>query len=523
MKFPIGCADFKKIRERKYYYVDKTALINQLIDEGERYFLSRPRRFGKSLLVSTLKHLFEGKKELFKGLSIEDKWDWSQKYPVVRLSMTGENYDPESISRRIIEQITIIAESADLDVTKVLKVSALGSLNSLLFRLYKKTGKKAVVLVDEYDAPITDVLTDTELAKKNSDYLRKFYRQIKDSEEYTHFVFVTGITMFSKDSVFTGLNNLKDISLVPRYGAICGYTDHDIDTVFAEEIKKLDRNKIKRWYNGYNWLGEEKVYNPFCILNLFYEQDFDDWWFKTATPKYIYEYFTKNDNVSIKSIENCWIDRRELTEFDIDLIIPQALLFQSGYLTIGKKKQTEDATKYFLKVPNFEVHKGMCFRMLHFIIGGNTIALRRTGEKLLAYIAQHKFAEFQKELSAFLADVPHQLSQNADLESHYHLILYSMFGSSGVVYTAEESTNLGNSDIVLFLANQIFVIELKMLLSGQKIHTALKNAIQQIKDRRYADKHKSSKKPIYLLGMVFSKEKRNIVGILHEELDDKTA
>ncbi len=523
MIFPIGCADFEDIREDQYYYVDKTALIKKLIDEGCWYFLSRPRRFGKSLLVSTLECLFEGKKELFKGLYIEDKWDWSQKYPVVRLSMTGQNHNPEKISENIINQITIIAESAELDLSEILDESALLALRNLLFSLKEKTGNKAVVLVDEYDAPITDVLTDTELAKKNSNYLRKFYRQIKDSEEYTHFVFVTGITMLSKDSVFTGLNNLEDISLVPRYGTICGYTDHDIDTVFAEEAKKLDRNKIKRWYNGYNWLGEEKVYNPFCILNLLYEQDFDDWWFKTARPKYIYEYLTKNDNISIKFIENCWIDRRELTEFDIDCIIPQALLFQSGYFTIDKKKQTEDATKYFLKVPNFEVHKGMCFRMLHFIIGGNTVALRRTGEELLAYIAQHKFAKFQKELSAFLADVPHQLSQNADLESHYHLILYSMFGSSGVVYTAEESTNLGNSDIVLFLANQIFVIELKMLRSGQKIHTALKNAIQQIKDRRYADKHKSSNKPIYLLGMVFSKEKRNIVGILHEEWDDKTA
>jgi len=520
MKFPISCADFEKIRERKYCYVDKTALIKQLIDEGEGYFLSRPRRFGKSLLVSTFECLFEGKKDLFKGLYIEDKWDWSQKHPVVRLSMTGQNHSPEKISENIINQITIIAESAELDVSKIVHESALLALSNLLFRLNKKTGNKAVVLVDEYDAPILDVLADTELAQKNSNFLREFYRQIKDSEKYTHFVFVTGITMFSKETVFSGLNNLEDISLDPEFSSICGYTDHDLDTVFAEEIRNFNREKIKRWYNGYNWLGEEKVYNPFCMLFLFKKKKFNGWWLKTGTPKHLYEYLLNSDNLSVKSIENCWIEDDELTTLEIENAIPQALLFQSGYLTIGKEEQGESMPRYFLKIPNFEVRRGMYFKLLHLIIGGRSEDLQKEGKAMLACIAQHKFVEFKEKFAAFLADVPHQLSKDAAYERYYHLILYSMFSAIGAKYTSEKPSNKGESDIVLFYANQVFVVELKMLRPGQKVETALKGAIQQIKDRLYADPHKDLKKPINLLGMVFSKEKRNIVGILHEELDD---
>ncbi|MCY4444241.1 MAG: AAA family ATPase, partial [Proteobacteria bacterium] len=364
MILPIGCADFEDIREDQYYYVDKTDLIYKLIKTGKKYFLSRPRRFGKSLLVSTLKYLFEGKKDLFKGLYIEDKWDWSQKYPVVRLSMTGQNHNPEKISKNIIDQIITIAEIAELDVSKIVNESALLALRRLLFRLYKKTGKKAVVLVDEYDAPILDVLVNTELAQKNSNFLREFYRQIKDSEEYIHFVFVTGITMFSKNSIFSGLNNLKNISLVPRYAAICGYTDHDLDTVFSKEIQNLDREEIKLMYKGYGWLGEEKVYNPFCILNALDEQGYEEWWFETATPQYLYEYLVRSNRINLKDVEGCWVDRSQLIAFEVDRAAPQAIFFQSGYLTIVNKKRENRRTKYLLEYPNLEVRNGAYYGLL---------------------------------------------------------------------------------------------------------------------------------------------------------------
>ena len=523
MRLPIGCEDFDRLRDTDSYYVDKTDLIYEMIKGGRYYFLSRPRRFGKSLLVSTLECLFEGKKELFKGLYIEDKWDWSKKYPVVRFTFTDRNRYTDSLDNAISDQLLDYEEEHGLDPAG--RSSLQGRFRRLVKHLHKKTDQQVVVLVDEYDAPILDVLTDTDLVKKNRDDLKDFYRVFKNCSKHIRFVFVTGITMFSKDSIFSGLNNLEDISLDPEFSSICGYTDHDLDTVFAEETKKLDREKIKRWYNGYNWLGEEKVYNPFCILLLFKKKDFRDWWFETGTPQYLYECLTQSPNVSVKSIENCWVDHRELTKFNIGSVIPQALFFQSGYLTIDRKEKKEDATKYFLKIPNFEVYKGMYFGLLSYIMGGDNVAIniRNKGEEMLSCIAQHDFSEFKKKLFSFLADVPYRLNQNADLESHYHLILHSMFASFGIVYTSEEPSNLGASDIVLFYDNQVFVIELKMLRSDQKVDTALKNAIQQIKDKRYADPHKDRKEPIHLVGMVFNKEKRNIDGIIHEELDNGTA
>ncbi len=274
-RLPIGIQDFETIRSEGFCYVDKTPLIRQLVDEGRHYFLSRPRRFGKSLLVDTIKALFEGRKELFEGLAIHAHRDWSVTHPVLRLSFDGKYNDgPADIEGDIIEQLESAEREHGLSPARSSDTGP-RRLRNLLDRLHRATGQRVVILVDEYDKPILDALRDPALAIANRDYLRGFYGIVKGSAAHVRFVFVTGISMFSKVSLFSGLNNLEDISLDPRYATLCGYTDADLDTVFAPELEGLDRDAIRTWYNGYHWLGRERLYNPFDVLLLLRKREFN--------------------------------------------------------------------------------------------------------------------------------------------------------------------------------------------------------------------------------------------------------
>lgn len=290
-KLPIGIQTFAKIRENDaYYYVDKTPLALQLIDQGTHFFLSRPRRFGKSLFLDTLKELFEGNQALFKGLHAERHWDWSVKFPVLRFSFGGG----------------VLGSAADLQQSLHFQLSrheqhfalpaqfpdARSRFMDLIQRLAQSTGQRVVVLIDEYDKPILDRIEDSEKALEIREGLKDFYSVIKDSDAYIRFAFLTGVSKFSKVSLFSGLNNLQDITLDARYSAICGYADGDVDTVFAPELNGLDRNEIRRWYNGYNWLGES-VYNPFDLLLLFDRRQFMPWWFETGTPTFLIKLLTR--------------------------------------------------------------------------------------------------------------------------------------------------------------------------------------------------------------------------------------
>ena len=266
-RLPIGYQTFRNLREDGCYYVDKTALIRAIVERGRYYFLSRPRRFGKSLLLDTLHELFVGNEALFRGLAIHPHWDWhpEQAHPVVRISFDGKYNEPGDLQRSILNQLTIIERNAGLAPVRDLEDGP-ERLRDLLDRLHRHIGREVVVLVDEYDKPILDVLDDPEMARANRDYLRGFYGIIKGSARDIRFVFLTGISMFSNVNLFSGLNNLENISLDPRYSTICGYTDRDLDTVFAAELPGLDRDEIRRWYNGYRWLGDEKGLQPVrCI------------------------------------------------------------------------------------------------------------------------------------------------------------------------------------------------------------------------------------------------------------------
>lgn len=268
-KLPIGIQTFSEIREENHYYVDKTQLALDLIDNGKHYFLSRPRRFGKSLFIDTLKELFEGNEPLFQGLAAEKQWDWSVKYPVLRFSFGKGHYDSvEYLHKNVMAQLNELGEQfgheSPYDTTPE-------RLSGLVRHIKKQTGQRVVVLVDEYDKPILDTLRDAEVARASRDYLRGFYSTIKDSDGDIQFSFLSGVSKFSRVSLFSGLNNLIDITLDPRYATLCGYTDDDIDSVFAAELGDLDRAQIREWYNGYNWCGKG-VYNPFDILQLFVKE-----------------------------------------------------------------------------------------------------------------------------------------------------------------------------------------------------------------------------------------------------------
>ena len=258
-KLPIGIQTFRTIREEGCYYVDKTAFIDSLLDEGKHYFLSRPRRFGKSLFLDTLKEFFEGAEALFEGLAVHGRRDRPAPHPVLRLSFGYGNFkEPDFLEASFMEKLAAAEAEAQVSTDYA---TAPGRFAALLAALHRETGRRVVVLVDEYDKPILDALTVPDVARANRDFLRGVYSVVKDSDAHVRFAFITGVSKFSKVSLFSGLNHLKDITLDPRYSAICGYTDADLDAVFAPELPGLDRDEIRRWYNGYDWLGGERVYS----------------------------------------------------------------------------------------------------------------------------------------------------------------------------------------------------------------------------------------------------------------------
>lgn len=354
-KLPIGIQTLKEIREDNHYYVDKTQLALDLIDSGKHYFLSRPRRFGKSLFLDTLKELFEGNEFLFKDLAAEKQWDWSVKYPVLRFSFGKGYYDSdEYLHKNVMAQLNELDEQfgheSSYDTTPE-------RLTSLIRHIKKQTGERVVVLVDEYDKPILDALRNPEVARTSRDYLRGFYSTIKDSDGDIKFSFLSGVSKFSRGSLFSGLNNLIDITLDPRYSTLCGYTDHDIDTVFAAELEGLDRQQIREWYNGYNWDGAG-VYNPFDILQLFKTRVFKNYWFESGTPTFLVDTLLERQIATIK-LDSLISSTTMLSSFDVGQIDTEALLFQTGYLTIKKVERMGGQDFYTLGYPNREVFQSL--------------------------------------------------------------------------------------------------------------------------------------------------------------------
>ena len=364
-KLPIGIQTFRKIREENCYYVDKTAYIQRLLEEGSCYFLSRPRRFGKSLFLDTCKELFEGNEALFEGLAIHDRWDWSVRHPVVRLSFgIGDFKDPGYLHTNLMAQLDAVERRTGVASAYA---TAPERLAHLLEALHQQAGQSVALLIDEYDKPILDALDVPEVARANRDYLSGLYAVVKESDAHIRFSFITGVSWFSRGSLFSGVNNLNDITLDPRYSAVCGYTETDLDTVFAPELPNLDREAVREWYNGYGWLGEEKVYNPFDILLLFHKRKFRAWWFETCTPAFLVETLFKR-RVSCLALDGMVGDAALLSTFDVDDMATEALLFQTGYLTITAEESLGGNLFYRLGYPNREVRQSLNDSLLHYVV-----------------------------------------------------------------------------------------------------------------------------------------------------------
>ena len=374
-RLPLGIQTFRELRELECYYVDKTTYVKRLLDKGKYYFLSRPRRFGKSLFLDTLKELFEGSEELFAGLYIHERWTWSARHPVVRLSFGGRHFASSGdLDANLAAQLDDIEVEAGLNPRYETAPERFGYL---IRTLHRQTGRRVVVLVDEYDKPILDALEDREVARANRDFLRGLYGVIKDSDAHVRFAFLTGISKFSKvnrprhfrgsfldgrtgwaggeaggaddGALFSQLNNLTDITLDPRYSSICGYTEHDLDTVFGPELAGLDREQVREWYNGYSWLGAEQVYNPYDVLLLFDRHKYAAHWFETGTPAFLVDLLLERRVASV-SLDRMVSTEEMLSTFDVEQIGTEALLFQTGYLTITGEEELGGKALYRLRL-----------------------------------------------------------------------------------------------------------------------------------------------------------------------------
>ena len=502
---PIGIQTFRNLRERNCYYVDKTAYIRRLLDEGTHYFLSRPRRFGKSLFLDTCKELFEGNEELFRGLAIHDRWDWSARRPVLRLSFgSGHFTGPDGLRANLMAQLDAVERDAGV---KSGYATGPERFAHLLEMLHKRTGHRVAVLIDEYDKPILDALGAPEVARANRDYLRGLYAVVKDSDAHIRFSFITGVSKFSKVTLFSGLNNLKDITLDARYAAVCGYTEADLDAVFAPELPGLDREAIRDWYNGYNWTGDARVYNPFDILLLFDNRRFGAWWFETGTPTFLVETLVQR-RVSALDLDGMVAGEDLLSTFDVDDMATEALLFQTGYLTIARSEPRGGEMFYRLGYPNREVRQSLNRSLLRYLVRDAT---RQTANSVQLYdlLLANDFAGLESLFQAFFSSIPYEWYTNNDIanyEGYYASVFYSYFAGLGSEITVEDSTSHGRLDMALRFNGNVYLFEFKVVEFAPS-----GSAMEQLKEKRYADKYRSSGEPVYLIAVEFSKDARNVV------------
>jgi hypothetical protein len=487
------------------YYADKSGYAVDLAQTGSYYFLSRPRRFGKSLFLDTLKEMFEGNAALFKGLAAETLWDWTKKHPVIRISFgDGVLQSRAELDERIHE--LLLDNQRRLGVTCT-HTSVSGQLSELIFLAHHASGQRVVVLVDEYDKPILDNITDQATATDMREGLKNLYSVLKGSDAHLKFVFITGVSKFSKVSLFSGLNNLKDITLDARYSALCGYTDHDVDTVFAPELPGLDREEIRRWYNGYNWLGQG-VYNPFDLLLLFDMREFKPFWFETGTPTFLIKLLTDRKQFT-PDLAQTVAEAGLLSTFDVDNIPPEALMFQAGYLTIASARSIPGKQLFTLRYPNKEVQASLNDSLLqHFT--GNLLAVGRHVFALYDLLLANDLPALQPLFHAFFATIPHDWYRNspiAQYEGYYASIFYSHFAALGLDIQLEDATNQGRIDLTVLFNSHVYIFEFKVVDQD-----TTGGALQQIKDRGYADKYRARGEPIHLIGVEFNKASRNIVG-----------
>ena len=514
-RLPIGVQTFEKLIEQNCLYIDKTAYIHKMINVSNYVFLSRPRRFGKSLLVSTLQSYFEGKKELFKGLYIETvEKDWTE-YPVLRFDLSGSKHmEKEQLENYLIY---ILQENEKKFGLKSDHPDPNIRLKNLITQVYEKTGKKVVVLIDEYDAPLLDVMHEEEKLPVLRQIMRNFYSPLKDCDPYLKFVFLTGITKFSQLSIFSELNNISNISMLPQFAGLCGITEEEMRTQMDGYIARLAEAKrktyeetfdeLKQKYDGYHftWPSPD-VFNPFSLLLAFTNNKIDSYWFESGTTTFLIEMLRKYSNVftDIKSIEASPCDFDAPTE-SATSIVP--LLYQSGYITI--KAYNPDFDYYVLDIPNQEVRIGLTRSLIPAYITPNTLVVNNTARRMAQCLSQEDADGALKLLQQFLATVPY--CDHANTEGHFQQVLYIIFTLvTGYFADVEVRTATGRVDMVLRTARKLYLFELKLNRSAEA-------AMQQIDLKEYPARFALCGLPVVKIGINFDAEKHTLADWKIEE------
>jgi Holliday junction resolvase-like predicted endonuclease/predicted DNA binding CopG/RHH family protein len=453
-----------------------------------------------------LHNIFEGKKEYFKDLYIYDKWDWNTTYPVIKISWAGDFSTEEKLAKRAKQilkdnQERLNVECEDDDYLP-------NCLWELIKQTYKKYNQKVVILIDEYDKPILDTIENIQQSKLNREFIKSLYTVIKDSDQYIKFAFLTGVSKFSKASIFSGLNMLEDISLNKKFGNICGYTQANIENEFKEHLKDADLEKVKEWYNGYNFLKDD-VYNPFDLLKFIkYDFVFDNYWFTTGTPTFLIK-LIQNYNYFLPKLSNLTVGKNLLDSFDIENIDLEVILYQSGYLTINKMEVDEDDDIiYHLKLPNLEVKKSFNTFIINHLYKDTSLQNKNLSKAL----RNNDLEAFKNSLVSIFASIPYNNFTNNDMQNYegfYASVVYTYLQSLGLDIIGEDVTNLGRIDLTVKINNLIYIIEFKV---------GSEDALKQIKEKKYHEKYLKEQKDIYLIGINFDKDDKNISKFQWEKL-----
>ena len=508
-RLPLGMQTFSEVRELGCAYVDKTPLAIKLAESGKMYFLARPRRFGKSLFLDTLRNLFEAKQEFFRGLYAEHNWQWSVKYPVIKLDMSGTSSGLSTLRTMLAGKLRRAAERLGLELPETSEPHEL--FEQLIHKAHVEYGLKVVLLIDEYDKPMIDNIGKLDLARQMRDQLRDFYSIIKATDEHLRFVMLTGVSKFAKVSIFSGLNNLEDISLSSQYASICGYTEEDLHDTFGEHLQGVDRKQLRRWYNGYNFLGTARVYNPYDILNFikdaqdFGEFQFASYWFETSTPTFIIDLLAR-DQIRAQNLEPQMVAKNKIDKTSLERIELTTALLQSGYLTIDSVDRSDPyEPMYKLMCPNHSVRSALHNELFEYLTREDIVNYRGSMYRALRDADLDTIGSELKRLFANIAADNYRKNNIARYEGYYASVVYSFFSGMGCEVIAEDVGNYGRIDLTIQRADRTYVIEFKVVKRKSKANSAL----QQLLKHGYAAKYSGS---VYQIGIEFSETKRNIVG-----------
>jgi hypothetical protein len=496
-KLGIGISDFKELIKGNYIYVDKTEYIYKLINSGKYYFLSRPRRFGKSLLLSTIRYLFEGQRELFKGLYIEDKWEWEEIYPVIRIDFAeAQVKNSEELEKELKATIIEIGKKYGYRYNKEYTINR--NLRLLIEGIYEVGKKQVVILIDEYDKPILDNIEKKEEVERIREVLKGFYTTLKGLDEYIKFVLVTGVSKFAKVSLFSGLNQLEDISLSKEYGNICGYTQEELEKNFKEYLEGVNLEEVRDWYNGYNFLGE-KVYNPFDILLYLKSKVYKNYWYETGKTEFLFK-LLKEKEYKLPFLEKEYYTNEILEKFDLEYVGIEALMYQTGYLTIKEVKRIEEEEVYVLGYPNKEVRQSFNRELLYYIVG--EYQSDRTSKLKMALI-EEDMEEIRKQIEIFLETISYEVLKN---ENVYQASIYGLMYGMGYEVEIEDRTIKGRIDLTLLInRKKVYIMELKLIEREEDKG----KAIRQIQEREYYKKYMNYER-VYIVGIEIDKVKKRI-------------